>query len=79
MESRLKILLKLTQTQNLDELIKFFDLIKKKANLEDDFKKLNININKNLNLIMKDINLLRLKNNPVPLDYKSIREILLQK
>ena len=37
--SRLKILLKLTQTQNLDELIKFFDLIKKKANLEDDSKK----------------------------------------
>ena len=35
--------------------------IKQKAKLEDDFKKLNINLNKNLKLIMNDINLLRLK------------------
>lgn len=77
--NRLKILLKLTETQNLDELIKFFNVIKKKANLEDDFQKLNINIKKNLNLIMKDINLLRLKNNPVELDYNCVKEILLKK
>ena len=79
LESRLKILLKLTQTQSLSELIKFFDTIKQKAKLEDDFKKLNINLNKNLKLIMNDINLLRLKNNPIELDYNTIKEILLKK
>ena len=79
LEDRLKILFKLTGTQNLNELIKFFDEIKQKAKLEDNFKKLNINVSKNLNLIMKDINLLRLKNNPVELDYNSIKEILLKK
>ena len=79
LESRLKILLKLTQTQSLSELIKFFDAIKQKAKLEDDFKKLNINLNKNLKLIMNDINLLRLKNNPIELDYNTIKEILLKK
>ncbi len=79
LEDRLKILLKLTQTQNLKELIKFFDAIKQKAKLEGNFKKLNINVNKNLKLIMNDINLLRLKNNPIKLNYNTIKEILLKK
>ena len=79
LKSRLKILFKLSQTQNLRELIKFFDTIKQKAKLEDNFKKLNINLDKNLKLIMDDINLLRLKNNPIELDYNTIKEILLKK
>ncbi len=79
LRDRLKILLKLTETQNLSELLKYFDNIKKKAKLEDNFKKLNININKDLNLITKDINLSRLSNNPVKVDFQTIKEILLKK
>ena len=79
LNDRLKILFKLSQTQNLDELIKYFNHIKKSANLEDDFKKLNINVSKNFKLITKDINLSRLSNNPVKVDFQTIKEILLKK
>lgn len=76
---RMKILMKLSQTQNLEELLKYFNHIKKKAKLEDNFRKLNINIKNNLQVIMKDINLSRLSNNPVKVDYQTIKEILLKK
>jgi alcohol dehydrogenase len=79
LSDRLKILFKLSQTQNLNELIKYFNYIKKSADLEDDFKKLNINVSKNFKLITKDINLSRLSNNPVKVDFQTIKEILLKK
>ena len=79
LDDRLKILLKLTETQNLNELLKYFNYIKTKAKLEDNFKKLNINIEKNFNTIAKDINLSRLSNNPVKVDFSTIKEILLKR
>ena len=50
--------------------------IKKKANLEDDLNKLNINLNKNSENIINGINLLRLGNNPVKIDGKNIYNII---
>ena len=79
LKGRMKILLKLTQTQNLTELIKYFEYLKKEAKLEDRFQKLNINISRSFRTIIKDINLSRLSNNPVKVDFQTIKEILLKK
>ena len=45
-------------------------MIKSKADLEQNFKKLNIDLKKNHTKIISGINELRLKNNPIRL-YKS--------
>ena len=76
LKGRMKILLKLTQTQNLTELIKYFEYLKKEAKLEDRFQKLNINISRSFRTIIKDINLSRLSNNPVKVDFQTIKEII---
>ena len=44
-----------------------------------DFNSLGINIQKNINLIMKNVNIQRLSNNPITLDYNTIKRILLKK
>ena len=75
----MKILFKLTETQNLIELLKYFEYLKKEARLEDNFKKLNIDIYRNFRKIIRDVNLSRLSNNPVKVDFQTIKEILLKK
>ena len=54
-------------------------LIKEQAKLEDDLKKLNINIQKSSDNIIKGINLLRLGNNPVKINGKDIYKIIGEK
>jgi alcohol dehydrogenase len=51
-------------------------LIKKQAKLEDNLDRLNIDIKKSSEDIIKGINLLRLGNNPVKIDGKDIYEIM---
>jgi hypothetical protein len=58
-------------------LILFLKKLKREANLEDDFKKMNIDIEKNLSKILKGVNELRLKNNPINLTKNDISNILL--
>jgi len=57
----------------------FIKNIKKKARLESNFKKLNINIEKSIPLILKGVNLQRLSNNPVKLKISDLKFILKQK
>ena len=61
-------------------LIKSFgskiNLIKKKANLEDDLNKLNISLDKSSGDILKGINLLRLGNNPIKITGEDILKII---
>ena len=49
--------------------------LKKEAKLEDDLVKLNINVKKSSEQIIKGINLLRLGNNPVKVDGKDILKL----
>ena len=73
---RYKIIFKLFDVTNIEELndkIKFF---KKKAKLIDDYSKLGININKSMNKILNQISELRLKNNPIRVKKNDIKEIL---
>ena len=60
-------------------LIRKFLTLKKKAKLEDDLKKLNIDVEKNSEKILGGINLLRLGNNPVNIDGKDIYKIITDK
>ena len=50
--------------------------IQNKANLESNFKKLNININKDLPKILEGINEMRLNNNPIKLTINDVGNIL---
>ena len=54
-------------------------ILKKKANLTDDFKKLGIDISKNLDTLLANINVQRLKNNPVNLHVNDIRKYIIKK
>ena len=79
LNDRFKILFKLTQTQNINELQKYFIELEKKAKIDINFNDLGININKNIDLILKNVNIQRLSNNPISLDYRTIKKLLLQK
>ena len=60
------------------ELENFFIEMKKKAKLEDNFKKLKINLDSNIDRIIDGINLFRLQNNPINLNKNDIKTILLK-
>ena len=77
LKDRYKTLFKITKTNSIIELIFFLKKLKREANLEDDFKKMNIDIEKNLGKILKGVNELRLKNNPINITKNDISNILL--
>mgnify|MGYP006092414521 CR=1 FL=1 len=76
LKNRYKILFDLFKVQNISDLCIKIKKIKKEANLVDDFKKLGVNLDKNIDRILDGINLLRVKNNPVQINEKDIKEIL---
>ena len=73
---RFKKIFSIFNVKNIYELESFLVYMKKKANLESNFKKLKINSNLNFDKILSGINLQRLGNNPVNLDRKGIKNIL---
>ena len=75
-DKRFNILFKLTETQNIFELKNFFLNLEKNAKIKVDFNSLGINIQKNINLIMKNVNIQRLSNNPITLDYNLLKVLL---
>ena len=77
LSDRFQILFKLTNTKNIFELNDYFLKIKKISNLEQDFNKLGINITKKFKIISSGINNKRLKNNPIQVNLKDIKEILI--
>ena len=76
LKSRYKILFNLTKTSNINEFDMYIKSLKKKARLETNFKKLNIDINKSIPLILDGVNLQRLSNNPVRLKITDLKSIL---
>ena len=67
---------KIFNVKNIDEFCLKLNSLKKKANLEDDLSKLNINIKDNLEKIISGINLLRLGNNPIKINKNDIVKII---
>lgn len=76
LKKRYNILFTLTGSKNLKNLDDYLIRIKKKSGLEDNFKKLGINIKENYSKIISGINTLRLSNNPVELKKSDIKNIL---
>lgn len=76
LKKRFDLIFSLFEVSNIDNLNSKLSFIKKKANLEDDLTKLNIDLNKSSKKIINGINLLRLGNNPVKIDGKDIYDII---
>jgi alcohol dehydrogenase len=76
LNNRYKIIFENFQVNNIDDLCNKIKFIKKEANLEDSYKKLNINISSSLDKILSQINILRLKNNPIDLKKSDLRQLL---
>ena len=79
LKKRFDLIFSLFDISNINEFNSKISLIKKKANLEDDLTKLNVDILKNSEVIIKGINMLRLGNNPVEIDEKNIYKIMINK
>ena len=75
---RYKTIFTIFNVQNILELENVIIEIKKKAKLESNFVKLKINLKNNIDKLLNGINLQRLKNNPVDLNNKDVKTILLQ-
>ena len=56
---------------------RFFINFKNKSGLESDFKKLKIDLSRNINQILSGVNIQRLQNNPINLDKKDIKNIII--
>ena len=76
LKKRFDLIFKLLDVNNMYELNSKISIIKKEAKLECDPLKLNINILKSSEKIIKGINLLRLGNNPVKIDGNDIIKII---
>ena len=75
---RFKSIFDIFGVKNINELEFFIIEMKKKAKLESNFDKLKIKLNLNLDKILSGINVHRLKNNPIDLNIKDIKTILLR-
>lgn len=74
-KSRYQILFDLTKTNNINDLNSFFLLIKNELKLEQNFKKLNINLKADKEQILSGVNDQRLKNNPIKIVKEDIKKI----
>ena len=75
LKERFDLVFNLLNVQNINEFTGKISILKKQAKLEDDLKKLNINVYKSSDKIMQGINMLRLGNNPIKIDDKNIYNI----
>ena len=74
--NRFKKLFKITKTNSIKDLNLFYQKIIDNLGLEINFRKLNINIKKEIQNIINETNLDRLKNNPIELDKTDLYRII---
>ena len=79
MQKRFDIIFDLTKSKNINSFCDYIIRLKRKAKLENNFNKLGININKEINKITSNVNTQRLKNNPIELNKKDLNNIILEK
>ena len=73
---RYKTIFELFNVKNINELNKKIKFLKREANLVDSYSDLGIDINSSKDKILDQINLLRLKNNPIKIKMNDIMKIL---
>ena len=76
LKKRFDLIFNLFDVKNISDFNTKISSIKKQAKLEDNLKKLNINIEESSEQIIKGINLLRLGNNPVKINGNDIFKII---
>ena len=76
LNNRFKILFDLTKTDNFESFDQYLTNLKYNANLENNFEKLGIDINKNYSNIISSVNVKRLANNPVDLNLEDVKKII---
>ncbi len=79
LNDRYKILFSLFKIKTIDELILELEIIKNSFNLEGNFQKLNKQIIPKIDLIVNNVNVQRLTNNPVRIKKRDIFKILKNK
>ena len=77
LNDRYKTIFNLSNTKNINSFDEFLIDLKKKANLENDFNKLGINLQKDFSNIISGVNIMRLSNNPIKLDSENLKKIIL--
>ncbi len=76
LRKRYESIFEIFNVKNINELIFEISNLKRKASLNDNLIKLNINFSRDSENILNGINLLRLSNNPVKIDHKDIYKII---
>jgi len=76
LKNRYKKLFKITKTKSIHQLNLFYHKLINKLNIEINFKKLKINIKKEIKNIIKETNLERLKNNPIQIKKENLYQII---
>ena len=73
---RYKFIFEIFKVKNINELNDKIKFLKREANLIDSFSELGININSSKDKILNQVNLLRLKNNPIRVNKNDLIKIL---
>lgn len=76
LKERFDLIFDIFDVSNINNFNSKISLLKKKANLEDDLIKLNIDIERSSKNIIRGINLLRLGNNPIKIGEDDIYKII---
>jgi alcohol dehydrogenase class IV len=77
LDKRYQLIFNVFKSNNINDFVSMIKYLKKSAKLENNYSNLNINIKKNITKIMKSINVLRLKNNPIVLNNNQIKNLIL--
>lgn len=75
---RYKKIFRCFNVKNINELDLKINFLKDNSNLISNFDKLGINLKKDYNKIIGGVNILRLKNNPIDLNRKDLKSILIE-
>ncbi len=78
LKKKFEVIFKLANVNNITQLDNYLNFLKRKTKLESNFKKLGIKYKKDINKIISGINMSRLSNNPIDLDKKIIKSIILE-
>ena len=77
LNERFQLIFNIFKVKDIDQFCNKVREIKMSAKLNDDLKKLNINLKYEIENILDGVNTLRLSNNPIKLDKDMIKKILL--
>ena len=75
LNSRYNLLFKATKTKNIYDLDRYFKDFKKSLGLEQNFKKLKINLSRDQDKILSSVNEQRFQNNPIKISVGSMQQI----